>query len=622
MRRDSPAMVVAEVRKAVWRWRWRRLENKHPCLKQGREGSGPCIEPLMKLLQSKPGPDWGAKQQGALRSAIADRQWPQARLKSAGMVSSSNCQLCVKLGFCTSDDLDPKHKGTLLHRLWICPALRQERKRLVPRWLLAQVQQSLHEDCTMTPDNLLVFTRALAPSPGAFLLQAPQDETFEWVVQPASGQIDTPCTLYVDGSMLDANWILAGCCARRGWAFAAVDQSGKVIASARGRPPGWMGGINGAELWGLLMAAHSAFPGSSFCVDCQAVQVGAQRGAVWATAPDRQLARAWGPLASALEGSSDSVVWMPAHCTTSAVGVKTLSDGTRLSQIDLQSNELVDGLAKSAAQADRLPEADRKRVQKTWIHITAIARWIGQATVLANEFPHTDASGKRRYIRDSEAKPFRRMQQARAKVATVAQTSVSHGLFRCTRLDAMHGRVLAKQPISEVHAPTAVVQVLPLAPVAPVDTARRSRRRAKRDRRDLAGAAMLCGAAGGAPVTQVQASHSTQERRMKPAFGASSSQSPLETLECRKPSELALQDLLELEQCGLRVRLPRPGVLQAKTCKESQPATLSQQAAARTADSQAEDEFPHCETQPQELAAALEDLYELQNAGMRVRLPG
>ena len=158
---------------------------------------------------------------------------------------------------------------------------------------------------------------------------------------------------------------------------------------------------------------------------------------------------------------------MPAHCATSAVGVKVLSDGTRLSQIDLQSNELLDGLAKSAAQADRLPEADRKLVQKTWIRITAIARWIGQATVLANEFPHTDASGKRLYIRDSEAKPVRRMQQARAKVATVAQVSVSHGLFRCTRLDAMHGRVLAKRPVTEVHAPTAVAQVLLQAPVAP-----------------------------------------------------------------------------------------------------------------------------------------------------------
>ena len=112
---------------------------------------------------------------------------------------------------------------------------------------------------------------------------------------------------------------------------------------------------------------------------------------------------------------------------------------------------------------------------------------------------------------------------------------------------------------------------------------------------------------------------------MKPALGASSSQSPLEPWDCRKLSELALQDLLELEQCGLRVKLPRPGVLQAKTCKESHPATLSQQAAAHTADSQAEDELgasPHCETQTQELAAALEDLYELQAAGMRVRLPG
>ena len=67
--------------------------------------------------------------------------------------------------------------------------------------------------------------------------------------------------------MLDAEWKLAECCARRGWAFAVANELGEVIASARGRPPAWTGGINGAELWALLMAALVALPGSSFRVD-------------------------------------------------------------------------------------------------------------------------------------------------------------------------------------------------------------------------------------------------------------------------------------------------------------------------------------------------------------------
>ena len=120
---DSPAFVTAEVRRAVWRWRWRRLESKHPCLSAGDGGYGPFIQPIFRLLSSKPHPEWGSKEQAALRSTVADRQWPQARLKSAGMVTSPNCQLCVKLGFCSADDNDPRYRGTLLNRIWTCPVL-------------------------------------------------------------------------------------------------------------------------------------------------------------------------------------------------------------------------------------------------------------------------------------------------------------------------------------------------------------------------------------------------------------------------------------------------------------------------------------------------------------------
>ena len=102
--------------------------------------------------------------------------------------------------------------------------------------------------------------------------------------------------------------------------MAAYKSGSEVLASDRGRPAKWTGGINGTELWCLLMAALAAFPGSHFRVDCQTVQVGAQKGLDWATAPGRQLARACGPLASALEDGGDSVVWMPAHRSTDDVG--------------------------------------------------------------------------------------------------------------------------------------------------------------------------------------------------------------------------------------------------------------------------------------------------------------
>ena len=313
--------------------------------------------------------------------------------------------------------MDRRHAGTLFHRLWTCPVLEPERRKHVPGWLRAEVRQAIQPDGTMAAADLLLFTRALAPSLEAELDPEPTEESFEWVVPPTDSDGGVIGKFYVDGSMLDADWRLAGCCARRGWAFAAVDSLGEVVASARGRPPAWTGGINGAELWGLLMAAQAAFPGSPFRVDCQAVQLGTRRGVKWATAPKRQLARAWGPLASLLEDASESVVWMPAHCTAKDVGYKELGDGSKLSSIDWRTNDLVDRLAKSAAHADRVPQAQRQRVQSLWDRVTAIATWIVHDTALANHSPALlgGAASKMCHIRDNEGQQRRGTRRARQK---------------------------------------------------------------------------------------------------------------------------------------------------------------------------------------------------------------
>ena len=43
------------------------------------------------------------------------------------------------------------------------------------------------------------------------------------------------------------------------------------------------------------------------------------------------------------------LVWMPAHQTSAAIGVQTLSNGDKLSATDWRANRLVDALAKQAA---------------------------------------------------------------------------------------------------------------------------------------------------------------------------------------------------------------------------------------------------------------------------------
>jgi hypothetical protein len=188
-----------------------------------------------------------------------------------------------------------------------------------------------------------------------------------------------------------------------GWAFAIVDQSDFVVASASGIPPKWVEGIFGAELWALLNATQCSFPGSSFHVDCKAVQLGAKNGPEWAAAPVRKLARAWIPAADALQDSGSEVVWMPAHCSHKSVGVALLSDGRLMTDTDLQTNGLVDVLAKDEAKKYPPSEADKKAVTFSSRLVECIARWIGQCTHAANSFPTEGEGGKTVKIRDSTA---------------------------------------------------------------------------------------------------------------------------------------------------------------------------------------------------------------------------
>jgi hypothetical protein len=310
----------------------------------------------------------------------------------------------VKVGFCAEDDPRTKQWGTLLHRTWTCPATEERRRKLVPAWLLDEVRRAIRADGTMTSANLALYTRALVASPESLVTPTPDGETFEWVKQPADGR--TSGTVYVDGSRLDGEWDLAGMCARHGWAMASYGTDGRLEAAAKGRPPTWASGIYGAELWSLLMAARSAGPRAPIRVDCLSVHQGAQRGKQWARAPDRRLARAWGPLVTALGDEPERVVWMPAHCSHEQIGEKKLGNGETLTAMDLEANALVDELAKEAAREGRVPAGQRKAVRRAGERLTAVAKWIGQVTVIAGEFPDPawQGVGKQNGVRDTEGR--------------------------------------------------------------------------------------------------------------------------------------------------------------------------------------------------------------------------
>ena len=244
------------------------------------------------------------------------------------------------------------------------------------------------------------------------------------------------------------------CCKRSGWSFVVYRGSGELEAAAHGRPPAWAKGIHGAELWALLMAAQSCMPTSPLWVDCESVRRGSQRGGTWATAPCRRLARAWGPLAAALEDRPERVGWMPAHCSAGQAGSHEKSDGSQLSLMDIMGNDVADRMAKEAAMKDAPPERALEAVRRAGRLLRAVARWIGQVTVLAGKFPLPAVPGEApSFARDSEAVPLRRRPMARdgrrAAKRPAAQIAKQPGelydLSGNARWEALRRRVQARE---------------------------------------------------------------------------------------------------------------------------------------------------------------------------------
>ncbi len=364
------------VRDAVRRWRWKKVEDRHPCLRQGVGGHGAFMQPLFQLLRPRDSEEWGPMQRGALRSAVADRQWTQHKLWKCGRASSPVSRLCVMAGLVDEHSDDPKFQGTLMHRVLTCPVLEPYREQWAPQWIrqiAAQVAE--RPERSLEPKEFLLLTRGLMPTPAATIQQQPGESTFEWMkVPPVMGP--GPCTMYIDRSRMYADRTTFGMIARYGWSFVATDCTGNRVAEAHGAPPRWASGIFGAELWGLHEAtAVSNDPEDHFRVDCQAVQRGAGFGMAWAASPGRRLARAWIPIAGRIEGDVSRVSWMPAHTTDNSRAHRQRSDGHPLTSLDVATNARADELAKAVPRAHKPPWRDVKRIKADAKRLREAAVW-------------------------------------------------------------------------------------------------------------------------------------------------------------------------------------------------------------------------------------------------------
>jgi hypothetical protein len=396
---DPPARVKREVTASVRRWRWRRVEDRIPTVAAGGGGSGAHITPILRLLRKRGADDaWTAAHRGGLRSAVLNRQWPQARLFRAGLAAHNGCHLCELANSCSSTEQSgaqplvlapgPTPEGTLLHRIARCQSLEPARLAHVPLLHLEELRRAADSAVAGEVVNGAWLTRALSPSLASLVPPPPARSSFAWE-RAVPDDVDlAQCTVYTDGSMHDGPPKFDSLCARLGWSMVLVGDDGLIIASAHGVPPPFVRSVPAAEAWALAEAARTFGSSPRFRVDCLGVVQAYQSGRKRATSAARGDADIWAAIFTAWDDEVNvDVAWMPAHTSEADVGRLALSNGDSLTETDRIGNGEADRLAKSAAHATRVSAEVKLRITRASDRVAMHATWIGVATALAGRMP-------------------------------------------------------------------------------------------------------------------------------------------------------------------------------------------------------------------------------------------
>ncbi len=241
---------------------------------------------------------WEPSCKAYLRSAVANGQWPQARLASTrrGWTDSSLCQLCQA------------SVGTLEHRL-DCLAIRPTGGWQAPPPFSHRVDGIVSDPARQE----LLATRGLFALKVRFP-KPPCGDTFEWILCPPQDGSEVGATWYVDGSLFDEAKRFAR---RTGFGIVVVSASGDLIGFGSGIPPHWVVDAAGAELWAMLTVLRLNAFMPDVVTDCKGILDTLYGSPAEACGPKRSLARTWRMVADALDGqfrdAADKLVWMPSH---------------------------------------------------------------------------------------------------------------------------------------------------------------------------------------------------------------------------------------------------------------------------------------------------------------------
>ena len=342
---------------------------------------------------------------------MANRQWTQQRLHKAGLSDSNLCQLCAG---CEHGD----QVGTHLHRFF-CPVTQHQVRKLAPSWIRDMLDNF---NGSLSPIEHCALVRGMIAPPVVPTRPDSDFGTFVWHVWQI---IPVGCVVYTDGSSIDAKLGLG--LEALGWAFAAFDAEGTLIAAAFGVPPKDVNTIQGAELWALKQALTFVPSPGAIYVDCKTVVDGIRRGHRWIYSSKRRYHQHWVSIFQALDAgeSAGKVVWVPAHISESRIGDVSCGDGTLLTEHMWRGNKLVDELAKRAAHTIKAPQDVVRNVVDRQVQAQELAVFVGQVTAHANAWPGDDGGIRR----DSTGKPqgTRRSFKKKRRAASVAGDGRSVG---------------------------------------------------------------------------------------------------------------------------------------------------------------------------------------------------
>ena len=418
---DPPAAVKKAVKQSARRWRMQKLAAEVPGLVPNCSDVGAvrikdtvvidCTATAISSLaknrsERKEAPSWQAKFRASLTSALCGGQWTQARKASVPKwdVKDPNCQLCHQ------------ERGTLKHRFNCPKTMPQNGWPGVP----TETKEGIETIGEKRAEILKLQGLACVRVPAS---KRYPNGHFRWLSEPPDTS-RTDVTWYTDGSSSNPTCPEIS---RIGFAIAVVSDEGDLVAYGAGIPPSFVNDSGMAETWAVWMTIQLCPRQPRIVTDCKGVLDMARAGTAVATAGSSANARIWNLIAQALDQNvtklADTLVWMPAHQGTGAIGSRYKSNGTRLSCIDFRANRLVDKLALySTTQTEQARESEKLVNQVKGAAKVALAT-LGQVTWTANNCKTTevDAEGveKEKVSRDSGDAPPKDFGQKAKKAAAV-----------------------------------------------------------------------------------------------------------------------------------------------------------------------------------------------------------